>query len=117
MPGSVCVCVCVCVLSCLVVPDSVTARLLCPQNSPSQNAGVGCHFLLQGRISCVSCTGRQIHYHCATWQVYIHFIIKYTQQLMFTDGKNQRLIKSLKVALLFIVLSIVSVKTHVSLLY
>ena len=36
---------------------------------------------------------------------------------MFTDGKNQRLIKFLKVALLFIVLSIVSVKTHVSLIY
>ena len=71
----------------------------------------------QAHISCVSCTGRQIHYHCATWQVYIHFIIKYTQQLMFTDGKNQRLIKFLKVTLLFIVLSIVSVKTHVSLIY
>ena len=25
-------------------------RLLCPQDSPSQNTGVGCHFLLQGIV-------------------------------------------------------------------
>ena len=43
--------------------------------SPSKNTGVGCHFLLQGSsrprdgIPCwVSCTGRQIVDHCATWE-------------------------------------------------
>ena len=46
-------------------------RLLYPWDS-----GVGCHFLLQGSswprdqtcISCVSCIGRQIIYHWATWE-------------------------------------------------
>ena len=37
-----------------VVSDSLqprgrrSARLVCPQNSPGKNTGVGCHFLLQG---------------------------------------------------------------------
>ena len=58
-----------------------TARLLCPWNFPDKNTGVGCHFLLQRvfyfkgysqpkdqtRVSCVSCIGRQILYHCTTW--------------------------------------------------
>ena len=57
------------------------ARLLCPWNFPDKNTGVSCHFLLQRvfyvkgssqpkdqtRISCASCIGRQILYHCATW--------------------------------------------------
>ena len=39
---------------CLALPNSLQphglqlARLLCPQNSPGKNSGVGCHFLLQG---------------------------------------------------------------------
>lgn len=37
-------------------------------------------------------------------EVYIH-IIKYSQQLVFTDGKKQRLVKFLKITLVFIVLS------------
>ena len=43
-----------CVLSCLVVSDALRsqglppARFLCPWDSPGKNAGVGCHFLLQG---------------------------------------------------------------------
>ena len=50
----VCVCVCVCVLRCSVMSDFLRAhglyptRLLCPWDSPGANAGVGCHFLLQG---------------------------------------------------------------------
>ena len=43
---------------------------------PGNNTGVGCHFLLQeifltqglNPSLCVSCIGRQIHYHCATWE-------------------------------------------------
>ena len=54
----------------------VARRLLCPWNFPGKNTGVGCHFLLQGIsqprdwtcISGVSCIGRQILYHCATWE-------------------------------------------------
>ena len=43
-----------CVLCCQVVSDSVwpyrvyPARFLCPWDYPGKNAGVGCHFLLQG---------------------------------------------------------------------
>ena len=77
----VCVCVCVCVYAVLVtsvVSDSLRphglwpTRPLCPWDSLSKNAGVGCHALLQ-RIfpiqrlnSCllVSYTARQILYPC-----------------------------------------------------
>ena len=41
----------VCMLSHSVVSDSCdpwTVRRLCPWNSPGNNTGVGCHFLLQG---------------------------------------------------------------------
>ena len=47
------VCVCVCV-TCSVMSDSLRPHglppswLLCPQNSPGKNTGVGCHVLLQG---------------------------------------------------------------------
>ena len=51
------------------------ARLLCPWHFPGKNTGAGCHFLHKGFsqprdrtcISCISCIGRQILYHCATW--------------------------------------------------
>ena len=41
---------------------------------PDKNIGVGCHALLQGssqpkdqtHVSCISCVGKQIFYHCAT---------------------------------------------------
>ena len=32
----------------LTLFDPMSSRLLCPQDSPSKNTGVGCHFLLQG---------------------------------------------------------------------
>ena len=46
------VCVVLCVLVAklcltLAIPWTVTARLLCPWDSPGKNTGVGCHFLLQ----------------------------------------------------------------------
>ena len=42
--------------------DSSPPRLLCPQDSPDKNTGVGCHFLLQGifptqgsnQVSCIA---------------------------------------------------------------
>ena len=54
-----------------------SARLLQPWDPPGKNTGAGCHFLLQGsyqprdgtHVSCISCTGRQILYHWATWEV------------------------------------------------
>ena len=71
-------CTSLCVLSQSVISDSLwpngpqPARLPCLGNFPSKNTGAGCHFLLQGpsqpRASWVSCTGRQILYHCATWE-------------------------------------------------
>ena len=53
-------------------------RLLCPWDSPSNNTGVDCNFLLQGifltwglnRVSYGSCIGRQILYHWITWEVH-----------------------------------------------
>ena len=46
-------------------------RLHCPWDAPGKNIGVGFYFLLQGifatQVSCISCIGRQILYHCATW--------------------------------------------------
>jgi len=50
------------------------ARLLCPWDFPDKNTGVGCHFIFQGiflntgLISCISCNGRRILYHWATWE-------------------------------------------------
>ena len=34
----------------LAIPWTTAPRLLCPWDSPGKNAGVGCHFLLQGDI-------------------------------------------------------------------
>ena len=41
---------CLCAQSCLTLSRShrLTARLLCPWNSPGKNTRVGCHFLLLG---------------------------------------------------------------------
>ena len=48
-------------------------RLLCPWNFPGKYTGVGCHYLLQGTFPTrdwtrVSCLGRWILYHWATWE-------------------------------------------------
>ena len=45
----------------LAIPWTVATRLLCPQDLPGKNAGVGCHFHLQGIVRIrnrtqVSCT-------------------------------------------------------------
>ena len=78
-------CVCVC-LSCLVSSDFLGPRVLQPSrlhclwNFPGKNAGLGCHFLLQGilsyqpknwtHISCISFIGRWILYHCIPWETH-----------------------------------------------
>ena len=81
----ICVCVCVCpharactrAQPCLILwPHGLQlASLLCPWDLPSRNTGVGCHFLSRGcsqpredqtHISCISCIGRLIIYHCTT---------------------------------------------------
>ena len=74
---------CVCLLNCTVMFDSLrpselwSARLLYPWNIPSKNTAECCHFLFQGIVLtqelnlcllCLSCIGRQILYHCATWE-------------------------------------------------
>ena len=59
----------------VVTPWTVPPRLFCPwEFLRSKNNGVGCHFSLQASSSCrkqiqVTCIGRQILYHCATWKV------------------------------------------------
>ena len=52
---------------------TVATRLLCPWDSPGKKTGMGCHFLLQDSSrprhqTCISCTGRQIVDHGATWE-------------------------------------------------
>ena len=71
-----------CVPMCSVMSHSLwplgqyPARLLCPWHSPGKNTAVGSLFLLQGifQVSCVSCIGRQIFYHCATWEAQYSYI-------------------------------------------
>ena len=83
----VCVCVCVCIHTCVpvhehshsVMSNSLqprglqSARPICPWNFPGKNAGVGCHFLLQGIFPtqgsnpCLLCLLQwqgDILYHC-----------------------------------------------------
>ena len=72
-----------CALPCSVMSDSLRPLDLCPWDSPGKNTGVGSHALLQGifptqgsnpRLLCLLhhllCLlhGRQIIYHCATWE-------------------------------------------------
>ena len=67
----------------LTRPGLLSSRDLCvsstrSQDSPCKNTGVGCHFLPRGsslprdrtRVSDVSCIGKQILYHCATWECF-----------------------------------------------
>ena len=68
-----------CVCACSVMSNSLQphglqpARLLCPWNFPGKNTGMGCRFLLprifwRRNQTCISCIGRQILYHWATWE-------------------------------------------------
>ena len=56
---------CVSAQSCPILCDSMNpARFLCSWGFPGKNAGVGCHFLLQGTFPThITCIGRQILYH------------------------------------------------------
>ena len=76
-----------CMFSCVRLCNTMEpTRLLCPWDFPGKNTGVCCHFLLQGifltrdgiRISYVSCIGRWVLYHWATW--------KAQQTLKFASG-------------------------------
>ena len=72
-----------CTLSHSVVSDSLwpmaysPARLPCPWNFPGKYTGVACLFYTRGssqprdwtQVSCISCIGRWILYHWATWEV------------------------------------------------
>ena len=67
-----------------VTPWTVACQAPLSVDSPGKNPGVGCHALLQGGssrpsgwtlISCVSCTGSWVLYHCVSVCVYVlnHF--------------------------------------------
>ena len=100
-------CVCTHVLSHVWLSRVWPTRLLCPWNFPGKNTGVGCHFLLWGssrpvdrtHVSCVSCIGRQILYHCTTWEAFTTWrcILKVTRrtlrQFSFTVTDVPRLIR------------------------
>ena len=66
--------------SCLILCNAMYCSLpgsFVHGDSPGKNTRVGCHFLLQGmfltqglkRVSYISCIGREILYHRATWEV------------------------------------------------
>ena len=63
-------------------PMNCNPSLFCPWNFPGKNTGVGSQFLLRGSsqsrdqtcISCISCFGRQILYHCASWEAQLLLI-------------------------------------------
>ena len=80
IPGQSTKATCMCASS--VMSDTVRPhrlqpnRPLCPWDVPGKNTTVGCHVLLQGIFPTqgsnfhllLSCIGRQILYHCATWE-------------------------------------------------
>ena len=63
-----------------------STRLLCPWDFPDKNVGIDCHFFLKGIftqaptcVSCVSCIGRWILYHCTTWEAQSKHTIHYME--------------------------------------
>ena len=75
LPVSSCMHGCAVAQLCLTLAALWTAatRFLCPWDFPGKDAGVGCHFLLQGtfttqelNLCLLHC--RWILYHCATWE-------------------------------------------------
>ena len=73
-------CMVSCIKSCLTL--QLHGRFLCPWDSPVKNTEGGCHFLLQGsyqprhqtHVSYISCIGRWILYHSATWEATMLYI-------------------------------------------
>ena len=77
--------ICACMLSHSVVsrvfvtPRTVVYQAPLSINFPGRNSGVGCHALLQGIFLTQGsgphllhpCIGRQLLYHCATWEAQI----------------------------------------------
>ena len=100
-----CVCVCVCTQSCLILcvpmdystPDSSVHGIfqtgilewfaISFSSEPSQPKD-------QTSISCISCTGRRILYHCATWEAHrLHYnvaVIKTVQSQHKSRHIDQR---------------------------
>ena len=66
---------------CLPLCDSV----VCPWNSPGKNAGVGCHFLLQGIFLTQGSNPHHLHWrqilHCLSYQGYNPFITRNVSKL------------------------------------
>ena len=88
---------CVCVLSrvwLFVTPWTVAYQAPCPWDFSGKNTGVGSHSLLQGifvtrdwtHIFCISCIGRRILYHWATWEVINFYTLKYIIVLCWISG-------------------------------
>ena len=94
---------CLCVFNHLVMSDSLwphglwPARLLCPWDSPGKNAGVGCHSYSrrsswprdQNHVSCISCIGRWILYHSASWEAHFIVCINLTSFIHFSVEKSR----------------------------
>ena len=69
-------------LSCqlFVTPCTVTHQAPLSVEFSRKNTGECCHFLLQGRI----CIGRQILYHCATWEALITLYCIHRKKISFS---------------------------------
>ena len=115
-PVSVCVCVCVCAHACSVAQSCLT---LCnPMNCSPPGSSV--HGIFQARILeqvavsysrdsfwprdqthvfCVSCIGKQILYHCATWEAPLYSIGNYIPYPVISH--NGKELKELLITLLY----------------
>ena len=80
-------CLCICVLNhvqLFATPWTVAQQAPLSMGSSRQNTGEACHFLLQrifltqvsNYVSFISCVGRLILYHWATWEGRLLFITK-----------------------------------------
>ena len=62
-----------CMLSYSVIFNSLQSHeLLCPQDSPGNNTGVGCYFFLQGIFPTQGLNSRLLHVSCVVRQILYH---------------------------------------------
>ena len=78
MHAVICVSACSVARSCLTLCNPMDCNSPAPlsRNFQGKNTGVGGHFLLWGcsrlwEQICISCLGRQVLYHCTTWEACI----------------------------------------------
>ena len=64
-------------------PWTVYSRLLCPQNSPVKNIGVGCHSLLQGNFSTQGLNPGLLHCRQVFFRCFVLFLFFFTIRVKY----------------------------------